>query len=505
MAGNTTTLVLAGDADSLRRAVAAAEAALNDMQNATDDAANRMDEASNEGGNLTERMGHLGSAVSGATDAIGSIGESLNALNDIQNMAANRAQRQARLTADVEQAQIDQRQAAEDLRQANLDLSQSYLDGEQALIDGKQAAIDIKQATLDAEIAQKEYNQAVKEHGANSEEAKQAAIDLEQTTADLAQAQLDQKQAQQDATQYAADGRQAMIDATQAVRDGKDAQLDLNDAMTEAKPGALKEWAGYLEMVTPLISAVVGVMGLVTAAQWLWNASLWASPITWIVIGVVALVAVIVLIATKTTWFQDLWRVTWSGIKTAAEAVGTWFRDVLWGVYIKGTWDGIVAATKWLVDNVVGQFNAWKGVAVSVFNWFMGIPEMIRKAFSAVTGFILAPFRAAFNQVSSAWNNTVGRLSWSVPSWVPFIGGNSFSAPRLPQWHTGGHVSGALGAEVLGVLKAGERVVAGNNGADGSEITVVVELVGDGVLKVVRTEVGRRGGNVQRAFGGNRG
>lgn len=150
------------------------------------------------------------------------------------------------------------------------------------------------------------------------------------------------------------------------------------------------------------------------AAQWVMNTALFASPITWIIVGIVALVAVIVLIATKTNWFQRAWSAAWGWIKTAA----------------KNTWEFIKK-----------------------------IPGWIGTAFSKIASFIAAPFKAAFNAVASAWNATVGRLSWSVPSWVPFIGGNTISVPKLPHFHSGvGRVPGVAGTSVPAMLQAGEEV-----------------------------------------------
>lgn len=150
-----------------------------------------------------------------------------------------------------------------------------------------------------------------------------------------------------------------------------------------------------------------------TGVQWLLNAALTANPIGLIIVAIAALVAIIVLIATKTTWFQTAWKFAWSGIKAAALAV----------------WD-----------------------------WLKGLPSMLGSVFSKVAGVITAPFRSAFNFIADAWNNTIGSLSWTVPSWVPFIGGNHISVPNLPKFHTGGLVPGAPGQEMLAVLQAGERV-----------------------------------------------
>lgn len=168
-----------------------------------------------------------------------------------------------------------------------------------------------------------------------------------------------------------------------------------------------------------------------TGVQWLLNAALDANPIGLIILAIAALVAIIVLIATKTTWFQTAWKYAWGAIKEAAAAV----------------WD-----------------------------WMKGIPDWFESAFKRISGFISAPFRAAFNYVADIWNNTIGRLSWTVPSWVPFIGGDTISAPKLNHFHAGGVVPGVPGTEVLAVLQAGERVsTAGSSSGDGSPIILMLD------------------------------
>jgi phage-related protein len=197
------------------------------------------------------------------------------------------------------------------------------------------------------------------------------------------------------------------------------------------------------------------------AAQWLMNTALLASPITWIVVGIVALVAVIVLIATKTDWFQRAWRASWGWIRKAAS-------------------------------------NAW--------DFIKKIPGWIGSAFSRVAGLISAPFRSAFNFIASAWNNTIGRLAWTVPGWVPGIGGYSISVPQLPHFHSGGVVGGTPGSEQLAVLQAGERVQT--RGA-GQAMTLEIRSGGapldDLLVEILSRAVRVRGGNVQLALGGRNG
>jgi hypothetical protein len=58
-----------------------------------------------------------------------------------------------------------------------------------------------------------------------------------------------------------------------------------------------------------------------------------------------------------------------------------------------------------------------------------------------VADVITAPFKAAFKAVAGLWNNTVGKLSFTVPNWVPGIGGKGFDVPDIPMLAEGGIVT----------------------------------------------------------------
>ena len=60
-----------------------------------------------------------------------------------------------------------------------------------------------------------------------------------------------------------------------------------------------------------------------------------------------------------------------------------------------------------------------------------------------VADVIFGPFKAAFNAIAKLWNNTVGKLSFTVPSWVPGIGGKGFDVPDIPMLAEGGIVNSA--------------------------------------------------------------
>jgi hypothetical protein len=58
-----------------------------------------------------------------------------------------------------------------------------------------------------------------------------------------------------------------------------------------------------------------------------------------------------------------------------------------------------------------------------------------------VADVISAPFKAAFRAVAGLWNSTIGKLSFTVPSWVPVIGGKGFDVPDIPMLAEGGIVT----------------------------------------------------------------
>src|SRR3546814_9221031 len=92
-----------------------------------------------------------------------------------------------------------------------------------------------------------------------------------------------------------------------------------SDVCSSDLPGPLQALSATVGAFAPLLQGVVGIFALVTAAQWAWNAAQLASPMTWVVAGIVALIAVIVLIATKTDWFQKAWSAAWGWIKRSEE------------------------------------------------------------------------------------------------------------------------------------------------------------------------------------------
>lgn len=213
------------------------------------------------------------------------------------------------------------------------------------------------------------------------------------------------------------------------------------------------------------VAVVRGVQILATAAQWAWNVAMAANPIGLVVAAILILIGIIVLIATKTTWFQTIWKVVWGGIKAAALAVGRWFRDTLWP-WMKSVWENISKAAGKAKDFVVDKFNAFVG-------FFKGLPKKISAAASGLFNGVKDAFRNAINWIIDKWNG----LSFSLPSvnipGIGSVGGGTLSTRNLPRLAAGGparkdrtYLVGENGPELFTPAVSGNVTPNGQIGGD---------------------------------------
>ena len=196
--------------------------------------------------------------------------------------------------------------------------------------------------------------------------------------------------------------------------------------------------------------------GEATVAQTGLNLAFLASPVTWIVLGVVALVAAVVLAYNKVDWFRNFVNAAFTGVKiafgwilTAAQAVFGWIGEH-WGTIVTFIAGPIGLAVRFVHDH----FDAIKKAAGTLIG-------ALGTVFSSVVNVITWPFRTAFNAISGLWNSSLGSVSFTIPSWVPVVGGDTFSFPHMPQLAQGGIVKARPGGMValLGEGQHDEAVI----------------------------------------------
>lgn len=253
------------------------------------------------------------------------------------------------------------------------------------------------------------------------------------------------------------------------------------------------------------------------------NVAMKANPILFIVGLIALLVGALIYAYNHSETFRKIVDGAFRAIGAAAKwlwtnaiqpafkaigAVATW----LWKSVIKPYFTMIANIIMWVVNRVKVTVAFWRAAFSAIgaliaawvqrakdrFNaivsFVRGIPGRFRSGLKSLANIITAPFRAGFNAVARLWNNTVGQLSFSIPSWVPGIGGNGWSAPKLPTFHEGGIVPGPRGAEVLGVLQGGERVQPLGSESGGS---ITIDSAGsrldDAIVEIIARAVRRRG------------
>lgn len=158
------------------------------------------------------------------------------------------------------------------------------------------------------------------------------------------------------------------------------------------------------------------------------SATMAVTPIGWLIIGITALVAAIVLIATKTTWFQTAWKYTWNAIKQVASDI--------WG-FLTGKWGYLIAVigpVGWFVAIGTHWSQVWgaiKAVASSVWGW-------MQTAWRYTTNFISGVFDGFMNALKTAWNASWTWIKNTTSSILNGIQGVVKSITDTIQkiWHT---------------------------------------------------------------------
>ncbi|MFF9146317.1 phage tail tape measure protein [Streptomyces sp. NPDC014861] len=223
---------------------------------------------------------------------------------------------------------------------------------------------------------------------------------------------------------------------------------------------ALSEWASdnpaLVRGIIAGLLALAVVVGIMTVAQWAWNTALFAWPGTWIIAGILAVIAVVALVIVywddikKFTietwdavvealgaawdWIKDTSEKTWAAVTEGLTAAWDWVERVTaetWAAITKGLSDAwewtrrtaseIWAATakvfsdgwQWMVRNVfnpIGHFftntiPGWVSTGVEgakslwdgLVGWFASIPGRLASIGNSLWGFITAGLKGALN------------------------------------------------------------------------------------------------------------
>lgn len=191
------------------------------------------------------------------------------------------------------------------------------------------------------------------------------------------------------------------------------------------------------------------------------NATLLANPIFLVIAALVALTAAFVVAYKKSETFRNI---------------------------VNGTLHAVTDGVKAFVDYTE---KAVVGAA---------------KTLARIADIITTPYQIAFRAIASLWNDTVGKLHFSIPGWVPGIGGAGFDVPDIPMLAKGGPLNAGQAAIVgergpeLFVPNMGGQVVP--NDKIGGGVTVLIQTGASDLDDLIRKRVRVLGnGSVQKAYG----
>jgi hypothetical protein len=117
---------------------------------------------------------------------------------------------------------------------------------------------------------------------------------------------------------------------------------------------------------------------------------------------------------------------------------------------------------------------------------------------------LLNVWKTVFNGIASIWNNTLGKIAFDIPDWVPGVGGKGFSFPNIPMLAQGGIVTGPTLA-MIGEGRGPEAVIPldrmGDFGMGGGGMNITVnaglvsspEQVGQQIIEAIQKAQRRSG------------
>ena len=279
-------------------------------------------------------------------------------------------------------------------------------------------------------------------------------------------------------------------------------------------------------VIMVLIGAVATLIGVI----WLLNAAMLANPITWIVAGIMALVAAFVILWNECEGFRNFWINLWDKIKNAVSVFIDWCKNA-WQSIKTAVSDGVnwikekvlvpisnfyikwikppvdkcieiitkmveiviglyVGLFNLLVDKIIKPIAEWVSKTVNnIKDWIKGAVDTIKGWFSGLWSKIKEIFSPVANFFKGIWNNAFNAVKTVFSPIVNFFGGiwgkikDKFSSLGTS---IGDAIGGAVKAGINGVISLIEN-----------SINSAISLI-NGAIKLINLLPGVSVGYVQK-------
>ena len=250
--------------------------------------------------------------------------------------------------------------------------------------------------------------------------------------------------------------------------------------------------------IAAALGMVAAAMNLINTAQAIYNALMAVNPTTWIIMGIIAAVAAVIIVIIEVItywdtlkeifsegiqWWKNLFSNLWNTIVTYWSdkllKIGQRFKTIIvsfkefigdvktyWGNLFKNLWNSV--KNWWNNTFIAGWKSALATVKNTFSNLWQGIKNIAKSAVNAVIGFVNGMINGAANGINKIID-IINNLSWDIPDWIPGIGGGTFgfdiqhiTPPQIPYLATGTVVPANYGefAAILGDNKREPEVVS---------------------------------------------
>lgn len=226
--------------------------------------------------------------------------------------------------------------------------------------------------------------------------------------------------------------------------------------------------ASGAKTATAAFGALAESSKLAAVAQWAFNSAILANPITWIVVGIAAVVAALALFFTKTKTGQQMWanfvnwlKNAWNGLSQAATK--------LWESVLKSL-QPIIKQLQvlWKQFQVffIAMWNLLKPVVMPVFNFIRQYITTVMKNIMTVIKTMMNIIKISF---STGWNalTIIVRTVWDI---IRTIISTSLSV-------------------ITGLLKAGTALMRGDWSGAWNAIKGVTSSIWHGITSVINTSM----------------
>lgn len=310
-----------------------------------------------------------------------------------------------------------------------------------------------------------------------------------------------------DATAFGERWKMTMNSAMVAIEPLAKGVFDGLDKTLQAVMPTLQKLGGWVSKHTQVIPILAGAIGVTLVAAlisfaagvWTTTVALLASPITWIVIGIVALIAAVVALVMNwdkvVKFIVDVWGGFVGWLRGIVDGLVNWWGGVWSGFsdWVTGIWQGIV-------DWITGVWSGFTGWIQGVVDGFVGF---VKSHWGLLLSFFIGPIGLVIQWVTQNWSAILAWLRGAIDA---FKGWWQSTWAAVGSFFTGlwnGMLSGVRGV-VNGISSVVHSVVGGIAGwwrSMWSSLSSIFTSVWNAISGTIR----RVGGVFSSVFAGIRG